>query len=189
MRPMKAVLPDIKPAVLEPLECPACDVASVPRRFGAGVLLILVTAFAVLFAAMQTVGVPPRLFVIVAVLFLGVMLGQILLFKGKKPRAASLLVGGLLFPLELLVVDPYVFLGGAYLWGHPRMFSGLTARLLVVCMVGGALVGYVVVGAVLGYMAGCIMAGVFLVQEKLRRRSSPPVKIELRPSPPPTSIR
>jgi len=99
------------PAILEPLECPACDVASVPRRFGVGVLLILMTAFAVLFAAMQTIGMPRKLFVIVTVLFLGVTLGQILLFQGKKPRLASLLVGGILLPLELLVVDPYLALG------------------------------------------------------------------------------
>ena len=45
--------------ILEPLECPGRDVASVPRRFGVGVLLILVTAFAVLFAAMRTFGAPP----------------------------------------------------------------------------------------------------------------------------------
>ena len=160
------------PAILEPLECPATDVASVPRRFGAGVLMILVTAFAVLFATMQTVHVGQRLFEIIAVLFLGVTLGQILLFQGKKPRAASLLVGSILFPLELLVVDYYVALGGIYVWGGRGMFYGRVA---------GTILGYVAAGAALGYLAGCVMASVFLVQEKLRRRAHPPAQIELQP--------
>ena len=160
------------PAILEPLECPATDVASVPRRFGAGVLMILVTAFAVLFAAMQTVRVGQKLFEIIAVLFLGVTLGQILLFQGKRPRAASLLVGSILFPLELLVVDYYVALGGIYVWGGRGMFYGRVA---------GTVLGYVAAGAALGYLAGCVMASVFLVQEKLRRRAHPPVQIELLP--------
>ena len=62
-------------AILEPLECPASDVASVPRRFGVGVLLILMTAFAVLFAMMRTFGARPEVFIVVSVLFLGVTLG------------------------------------------------------------------------------------------------------------------
>ena len=80
------------------------DVASVPRRFGVGVLLILMTAFAVLFAAMRTFGAWPEVFVVVAVLFLGVTLGQILLFQGEKPREASIVAGGMVFPLVVFAV-------------------------------------------------------------------------------------
>ena len=39
----------------------------------------------------------------------------------------------------------------------------------------------VVAGAPLGYLAGCIVAGIFFVQETFRRRSIQPVKIELLP--------
>ena len=133
--------------ILEPLECPASDVASVPRRFGMGVLLILVTAFAVLFAAMRTIGVPPGLFVLVAVLFLGVTLGQILLFKGKRPREASLLVGGILFPLEMPAVDWYVAQGYVAIWRLGWRVAWRAGRPLF------------------GYLAGGVMAGVFLCRK------------------------
>ena len=38
-----------------------------------------------------------------------------------------------------------------------------------------------VAGRPLGYLAGCIMAGVFFVQERFRHRSEQPVEIELLP--------
>jgi hypothetical protein len=38
-----------------------------------------------------------------------------------------------------------------------------------------------VVGAFFGYLSGCVMAGIFFVQERFRRRSAQPVKIELLP--------
>ncbi len=95
-------------AILEPLECPLDDVARVPRRFGVGVLMMLMTAFAVLFAIMRTFsviaptfGVSPAAFCVIAGLFLAVTLAQILLFEGKKPREASLLAGAVVFPLEI----------------------------------------------------------------------------------------
>ena len=72
--------------------------------FGVGVLMILMTAFAVLFAAMRTFGAPPEVFIVIAVLFLGVTLGQILLFQGKQPRKASVVAGAVIFPMGILAV-------------------------------------------------------------------------------------
>ena len=152
-------------AILEPLESPAADVASVPRRFGVGVLLILMTAFAVLFSAMRTVGARPEIFILVSGLFLGVTLGQILLFQGKKPREASLWAGGVIFPLEVLVLC----LCEASSTGDSAEFG-----MSMVCCAA-------VFGALLGYLAGCLMASVFLMQELYHRRSRQPVSIELLP--------
>src|SRR5690242_12512148 len=90
-------------ALLEPLECPIDDVASVPRRFGVGVLLILMTAFAVLFAVMQSLRAPPQLFAVIAGLFLAVTVAQILLFRGEQPRVASLLAGAVVVPVEVVI--------------------------------------------------------------------------------------
>ena len=160
-------------AILEPLESPAADVASVPRRFGVGVLLILMTAFAVLFSAMQTVGVRAGGFILVAGLFLGVTLGQILLFQGKKPREASLGAGGVTFPLEVLVLC---------------LCKGLLDRrcaefgMSMVCCAA-------VAGAPLGYLAGCLMAGMFLVQESSAADRASRCRSNSCPSPRPTSIR
>ena len=153
------------PASLAPLECPVPGVAGVPWRFGAGTLLVLVTVFAVLFATMRTLGVAPAAFAAVAVLFLGVTLAQVLLFQGKKPRAASLLAGAVIFPLEMLALAAWFSQEGISI-----RFEGLGA---LYCGVAG--------GAFLGYVAGGVMAGVFFVAERIRRRSSPPVKIALVP--------
>jgi hypothetical protein len=152
-------------AFLEPLECPITDVASVPRRFGVGVLLILMTAFSVLFAAMRTVGARPEIFILVSGLFLGVTLGQILLFEGKKPREASLWAGGVTFPLEVLALC--VCEGSSN-------FAGKEVAMPLVCC-------SVVFGAPLGYLAGCLVAGVFLAQESYNRRSRQPLTIALLP--------
>ncbi len=152
-------------SILEPLECPASDVASVPRRFGVGVLMILMTAFAVLFAGMRTVGVRPEVFLLVSGLFLGVTLGQILLFQGKKPREASLWAGGVVFPLEVLALC---------LFDESSSRAGGTFVSSMICCSA-------VAGVPLGYLAGCIVAGVFFVQESFRRRLHLPAKIELLP--------
>jgi RimJ/RimL family protein N-acetyltransferase len=148
---------------LEPLELAQPDVASVPRRFGVGVLMILITAFAVLFAAMRCFDVPPERFFVVSVLFFGVTLAQILLFEGKKPRQASLWAGGVLFPLEILAICLYY---------APSNSAGPG---FIVAMVICASV----FGMPFGYLAGCVMASVFLLLEKFRGRHRPPLEITL----------
>ena len=104
------------------------------------------------------------MFFIVSVLFLGVTLGQILLFQGKKPREASLVAGGVIFPLAILALGFYY---------DPARADSPSVIGMIFCSA--------VAGAPLGYLAGCIMAGVFFVQERFRRRSRQPVKIELLP--------
>ena len=157
------------PAILEPLEGPVTEAASVPRRFGVGVLMILMTAFAVLFAGMQTFHARPEVFVIVAVLFTAVTLGQILLFQGKKPRQASLLVGAAIFPLEIF---------GLMLWTSRDTRDSLEFAIVFSL---GVLIISIPGGTLFGYLAGCVMAGIFFVQEKLGRRSVQPLKLELLP--------
>jgi ribosomal protein S18 acetylase RimI-like enzyme len=155
------------PAILEPLEFATADVASVPRRFGVGVMLILTTAFALLFSLMRTLGAPPQVFLLVAGLFLAVTLAQILLFEGKKPRQASLWAGGVFFPLEVLIVG----ICSMNMESH-QSFEG---------ELGGMVCVSIFFGAPLGYLAGCLLASVFLAQEALSRRSIQPVQIELAP--------
>ena len=80
------------------------EAVGVPRRFGMAVVLLMVTMYAVLFSAMQSLNTHPAVFVVVAILVTGVGLGQILMYEGKHPRAASIWVGACLFPVEMLVV-------------------------------------------------------------------------------------
>jgi len=125
--------------------------AGVPRRFGMGILMLMMTMFAVLFAVMQLLGAPADVFIIVAVLFAGVGLGQMLLFGGKYPRAASIWVGACLYPVEVFA---------------DLLYRGDNSGQLI-CM----LVTSPVDGAGFGYLAGGLTAGVFLLLEKYGKPS------------------
>jgi hypothetical protein len=165
-------MPTIESVNLEPLEGPVADVASVPRRFGVGVLMILMTAIAVLFAAMKTLRAPPDVFASVAVLFLAVTLGQILLYQGKQPRQASIWTGAVVFPLE---VYAWSLISASQPHGDFSTYEG------ALYFSTGMLIVTVPAGALFGYLAGCVMAGIFFVQEKFRRRSYQSVKVVLLP--------
>ncbi len=131
----------------------------VPRRFGMGILLLMVTMYAVLFAVSRLLAQGnPAVLVAVAVFFTGVGLGQMLLYCGRYPRAASVWVGACLFPVEVLgLIFVYHFLGD----------SSWVVGLLVLFLLSPIL------GAFLGYLAGGLTAGVFLLLEKYAKRAAP----------------
>ena len=165
------------PIDVYPIECPVAEAAGVPRRFGVGVLLILVTFFSVLFAFLRCVDSRPEVAAIVGVLFVGVAAGQSLLFGGKNPRGASLLIGAVLFPLEVLGLAVYQMIVGQVGRGSiaESIVEGESIVVGLICTVPG--------GAVLGYLAGVLTAGIFLTMDhfgKARTRAGQPL-IELQP--------
>ncbi|MBN1912720.1 MAG: hypothetical protein JW818_23560 [Pirellulales bacterium] len=124
----------------------------VPRRFPMGTMMLMVTLFAVLFAAMQSAGLPGVLIFLIAGLFLAVGMAQMWLFRGRRPKLASILAGALYVPTVAVVLGLIDAWSGL---GH------LTLRHWAVTVLSG----YVVVpgGAGLGYIFGCLAASVFLV--------------------------
>jgi hypothetical protein len=129
----------------------------VPRRFSLAALMLIVTCYAVLFAGMQLLGATPTIFAVIAVFVTGVGVAQTLLFGGKYPRAASVWAGTCLLPLEILVlrVGYYVFSTRV----SPSFESEVGILVLTVfCIPAGAL---------LGYLAGGLAAGIFLVPDLL----------------------
>jgi hypothetical protein len=103
----------------------------VPRRFGVGVMMVITTMYAVLFAVLQST--PVGVFVSVALFFTIIGVSQAVLFKGRNPRLASILTGmvlGLLLaliiavveirsvPLEVIVIIPFVYGGLGALAGY-----------------------------------------------------------------------
>ena len=130
-----------------PVDQPPRKQTGVPRRFGVGVMLVITTMYALLFALLSGLGFPPLAFVTIALFFTGVGLGQAFLYKGRDPRKASIVAGLVLTPLALIVVgidtgsDPAGFL-------VLYIFSGL--------------------GALPGYLAGGLIAGVFLFLNKVQ---------------------
>lgn len=79
--------------------------------------------------------------------------GQALLFGGQRPRTASILVGIVLYLLAMLVF---------WIFNGQRMY----ASSFMLVMASYSIVG----GAILGYVAGGLVGGVFLVADKVRAR-------------------
>ncbi len=154
-----------------PDAAPARPAVGIPRRFGVGTLMILVTVFAVLFSilkmlspvlylseAERRIGEPIG-FAVVGLFFAGVGLSQILLFEGKNPRKGSIL-GGIIMSGLLTVV-------GAIVAGVADRNVGAADALAVAfgtLLFGGMM--SVIFGGPLGYLAGCLLAAVFLVRKE-----------------------
>ena len=127
----------------------------VPRQFSVGGLMLLVTMCAILFAIMQTLGANRETFCIISLLFVGVAAGQVLLFGGQKPRKASLWVGACLFPVEIIALCVYLEVTSLFSFESHRMAAML-------CW----LIFSIPAGAMLGYIAGTLSAGIFLVRRR-----------------------
>lgn len=133
------------------LDSPA---VGVPRRFGVGGMLVIVTMFALLYGGLQWSGAPPPVFLAVAVFFAGMALAQMLLRGGHFPRAASVKMGALLWPVEVFF---WVLYEERNIPGGPGV--GLAVVMAAI---------NVPIGAFLGYLGGCLVAGVVLLLDKAR---------------------
>ncbi len=129
--------------------------------------MLLITMAALLFGLMKSLGAPAAVFAIVTVLFVGVATGQVLLFGGQRPREASVLVGACLFPVEILALLVYV-------WVSPLAGVGFSP-LGLPCLA--------VTGAILGYLAGTLTAGIFFVRQRYSEDSedSDEPRLQLQP--------
>jgi len=148
-------MPDDNP----PSENPRNRPVGVPRRFAVGTILIVVTMFGLLFGLLKLFGAPPLLFASVAVFFSAVGVAQMFLFGGRRPREASFVAGALLLPLIPVSVFVAVWQSGE-LGADP-----LPEVLFLLSMVAY----FCVMGVLLGYAAGCLTAGVFLVLDRIDR--------------------
>jgi len=126
----------------------------VPRRFGLDRLLAMMVFFAALFGLMQWLGAERPVFAGFALFFVGVGVAQALLFGGKRPREASLLAGTLLGPL---------IAGGMVVAGRLQTQPGDPFAAFDVYVAAFVLA---VLGCPLGYLAGGLIAGVFLIKDR-----------------------
>ena len=158
----------------EPFDPQTPDAVGVPRRFGMGRLLALVTFFAVLFSILRVLRTGGLVLALVGVFFLAVGLGQTILYRGRRPRAASCMTGAVMLPILFVIGMLTVFaldLSGG--------FEAIPGRSIaqVVC----AAIYLPPVGAGLGYLTGGLVAGLFLVLDRqwdvgAHRSPHPPVR-------------
>ncbi len=132
--------------------------AQVPRRFPVGTMLAFTAIFAVVLSILRTAGVPPIGIVVVGGWVIVIGLAQAVLFKGKRPRAASMWAGATLSCIAPLV-------GAAIAAYHsPGIGRFMEAVAGGIC----AMFPVAAVGAAMGYVTGCGLAGVFLVIDRIR---------------------
>ena len=155
--------------------------AGVPRRFGMGILMLLMTLSAVLFSALRTVGAGVEFFAVISTMFAAVALGQLLLFRGRYPRAASIWVGSCFFPLQAIALCLWMF----YTTGY-RSSSSLVELLVL----SGVLLFSIPLGAAFGYLSGGLVGGVFLILDSVAKwqRSPSDAAEPVEPEEPPKAV-
>jgi hypothetical protein len=121
---------------------------SVPRRYDLATLFFVTTAYALLFAVLRLIRLPPKAVGTSALLLALVGIAQAVLFKGKAPRAASIAVGTIFVGIVYVMAIP-----------GPMSIENLTPLLL-----SSALAGPIV-----GYLCGVLVGGVFLVADVARK--------------------
>jgi len=134
----------------------------VTRRFSVGTFMIMTAFFAVLFAIMKMLNVNPVIFADVAIFFAGIGAAQAILFKGQDPRKASWLAGFILGPVigigTILIARLFANYWGPHDYATPGQWNrGDTI---------GYSISFIFFGGPFGYLAGCLIAGIFLVRER-----------------------
>jgi hypothetical protein len=123
----------------------SAKVYSVPRRYDLATIFVISLAFGLLFAGMRAMRWPPEVALLTGLFVSFVGLAQAILFKGSRPRLASVLAG-IVFWLGCALIMG-VWTGGLYGLSLFAIFQG----------------------TILGYFAGTLIGGVFLLADVLRR--------------------
>lgn len=126
-------------------------VYSVPRRFDLATMMVVTAGYALLFTLLRLLNLDTVVFVYVAGLVTTVAVAQALSHKRYSPRAVSVLTGmcyflAFLIPLTWLEATEY---------RREQIYS-------MICCSSGF-------GPIQGYLAGVLVAGVFMVSDYLRR--------------------
>ena len=129
----------------------AVKLYSAPRRFDLFTIMLVTAAYAVLLSGMSALDFLPVFSCYVAIFITVVAVGQALL-SGRSPRAVSVYTGMVAF----------FFCTISYTFVEPRfdLFEAIPAAIFFSLLFGG----------ILGYLAGVLVGGVFLVADLLRQR-------------------
>lgn len=128
-------------------------VYSVPRRFDVATMLVVTLAYALLFGVLRSVRIQSLDVVKVAGFFTCVAIGQAMLFRGKRPRISSVMVG---------VVYIVAMYGVRAITRDASLLEVHYFVLMIWLVIAMA-------GAISGYFAGVAIGAVFLLSDVMRR--------------------
>jgi hypothetical protein len=134
------------------------DLYSAPRRFDLATIFVVISAYSILFAALSLADrlfsfeFQPELTIIAGGLVTAVAIAQAWYSGIANPRGVSVIAGAISYTTLCFIFAPFRFT-------IPGLF--------VVIIVNGMLLG-----AILGYIAGVFVGGMFLVADLLREKAS-----------------
>lgn len=124
---------------------------SVPRSYSIGTILVVTAAFAGLVRLLVWTRLSGLGIAAVIGFITVVGIAQMCFFSGRRPRLASVLAG-------IVCIEPYLVIGFFSQWRSNSL------EIVVVSTLGG-----LIMGALLGYCAGCVVGGVFLVMDLVQK--------------------
>jgi hypothetical protein len=131
------------------------ELYSAPRRFDLATIFVVTAAYSLLLGGLTALGSWPAVKIMAVGLLTLVAAGQALFHNHANPRGVSVLIGAAAYTLFTLV-----------LWSiYPRVFPD---SFFFVVVINGLMFG-----GLLGYIAGVLVGGMFLVAERLRGKLSP----------------
>ena len=131
--------------------------AGMPRQFGIGHLLIMIALFGVMFSLLKILHVHPIIYIDAFLYLCGIAIAQVVLFNGKRPRMASC-IGGFVMGLILGLGTFAILFSFNNYFLDPHGLDAIGIFLFSL--------GFIFLGGPIGYLAGCLIAGIFLVREQ-----------------------
>jgi hypothetical protein len=133
--------------------------AHVPRRFGIGTMMIITACFAVLFSILKVVGASWQAYVFIPSVIVGAGLAQMLLFRGRRPRTASVIAG-------IIMGGVLSFVGFLIEGIDSASHNGLEVSYFIVRWLIFMLCPGVLLFSIFGYVSGLMASAVFLFCER-----------------------
>lgn len=128
------------------------------RRFSVGTMMIIMTFYAILFSVMKMLGAGPSIFAGVTVFITGIGAGQMFAPAHISPRKVSF-ISGIVMGIVSSIVATIV---ASMLYGDNNSRDDFT----------GAFCGiFSIFGGPLGYLAGGLIAGIFLFREREEQKA------------------
>jgi hypothetical protein len=130
----------------------ASSLYSAPRRFDLATIFVVTAAYSLMLGGLTAMGMPPIVKVVITAMITIVAATQALFRKVANPRGISIVTGAVAYTVISWCI--WVSLRRVF----PNSF-------FVVIFING-----IIGGAIIGYLAGTLVGGVFLVADRVRQR-------------------